>query len=189
MINVQAGVAAHVLDQQPEQAREALVAIKSASKEALRDLRGILGVLRSIDEREGGEHAPAPNLGQLQVLVETSGRAGLPTQLSITGEPRHLSATLELTVYRIVQEALTNALRYAGPASACVSLTFEDSIVLVEITDNGPGAPHATAGSGVGIAGMRERAAAVGGELSAGPLPERGFRVFARLPVVHESVG
>jgi signal transduction histidine kinase len=181
MINVQAGVAAHVLDQQPEQAREALLAIKSASKEALRELRGILGLLREVDAAE--PYTPAPGLAQLPALIEATTRAGLATRLCVHGQPRGSSALVELTAYRIVQEALTNTLRYAGPASATVDLSCADGCLLVEVTDDGPGAADATPGTGTGIVGMRERVQAVGGVLEIGALQSGGFRVFARLPL------
>lgn len=181
MINVQAGMAAHVLDRHPEQAREALLAIKAASKEALRELRGILGVLRSVDEAE--LRTPAPGLARLSVLVEATTRAGLPTTVSVVGTPQRLAPTVDLTAYRIIQEALTNALRYAGPATVRVEIAYADGCVRLAVTDDGAGTPDATPGSGHGIAGMRERVAATGGTLAAGPLADRGFRVTAHLPV------
>jgi two-component sensor histidine kinase len=115
-INVQAGVAGHVIDQQPEQAAQALEAIKLASKEGLRELRGILNVLRQADEQD--PTAPAPRLAELTALIEGVTGAGLPTTVTIHGEPRALSLTVDLAAYRIVQESLTNALRYAGPSTA-----------------------------------------------------------------------
>ncbi|MGH9077847.1 MAG: sensor histidine kinase, partial [Acidimicrobiales bacterium] len=108
-INVQAGVAAHVIDDRPDQAKDALVAIKAASKEALRELRGILGVLRSAEEP--AVTSPAPGLAQVGVLVDAANRAGLATAVVTTGTPRPLPATVDLAAYRIVQESLTNALR------------------------------------------------------------------------------
>jgi signal transduction histidine kinase len=181
-INVQAGVAAHVIDQQPEQAAQALDAIKQASKEGLRELRGILNVLRQADERD--ERSPAPRLAQLDALVENATRAGLPTSVTVHGQQRTLAPTVDLTAYRIVQESLTNALRYAGPTSARVTLSYTDDDLHVEVLDGGRGRVDGTPqGAGHGIAGMRERAEAVGGTLIAGPGPERGFRVQARLPL------
>ena len=181
-INVQAGVAAHVIDRQPEQAAQALEAIKQASKEGLRELRGILNVLRQADEHE--ERSPAPRLAQLETLVESTVRAGLPTSVTIEGEVRLLAPTVDLTAYRIVQESLTNALRYAGPTSAEVKLSYREQWVEVEVLDNGQGQIDGVAqGTGHGIAGMRERAEAVGGTFTSGPRPEGGFRVRARLPL------
>jgi signal transduction histidine kinase len=181
-INVQAGVAAHVIDQQPEQAAKALEAIKQASKEGLRELRGILNVLRQADEQD--ERSPAPRLAQLDDLVENATRAGLPTSVTVHGQERTLAPTVDLTAYRIVQESLTNALRHAGPTSASVTLFYTDDQLEVEVLDGGrgrvDGTPH---GAGLGIAGMRERAEAVGGSLIVGPAPEGGFRVQALLPL------
>jgi signal transduction histidine kinase len=181
-INVQAGVAAHVIERQPDEAARALEAIKQASKEGLRELRGILNVLRQADEPD--ERSPAPRLEQLDVLVENATHAGLPTSVTVHGPSRTLAPTVDLTAYRIVQESLTNALRHAGPTTARVTLSYTDEELCVEVLDGGRGRGDGTAeGSGHGIAGMRERAEAVGGTLIAGPNPEGGFRVQARLPV------
>ena len=181
-INVQAGVAAHVIQQQPDQAAQALEVIKQASKEGLRELRGILNVLRQADELD--ERSPAPRLAQLDALVENATRAGLPTLVTIRGQARTLAPTVDLTAYRIVQESLTNALRYAGPTTARVTLSYADDELDVEVLDGGRGRTDgAPEGAGHGIAGMRERAEAVGGTLIAGPGPEGGFRVHARLPL------
>jgi signal transduction histidine kinase len=181
-INVQAGVAVHVLDRQPDQAAQALEAIKQASKEGLSELRGILNVLRQADEHD--ERSPAPRLAQLDELIENATRAGLSTSVTIHGQARTLAPTVDLTAYRVVQESLTNALRYAGPTTASVTLSYTDDQLEVEVLDGGrgraDGTPH---GAGHGIAGMRERAEAVGGTLIAGPGPQGGFRVQARLPL------
>lgn len=180
-INVQAGAAAHVIDQQPDQAAQALEAIKQASKEGLRELRGILNVLRQADEPDA--RSPAPRLTQLDTLVENASRAGLPTSVTIDGDMRSLAPTVDLTAYRIVQESLTNALRYAGPATAEVKLSYRDHWLEVEVLDSGRGQANGlTQGGGHGIAGMRERAEAVGGTFTSGPRPEGGFHVRARLP-------
>ncbi|MDQ6774125.1 MAG: histidine kinase [Candidatus Dormibacteraeota bacterium] len=184
VINVRAGVAAHVIEDRPEQAREALVAIRQVSKEALRELRAILEVLRQVDEEE--PRAPAPGIDQLGVLVETTGRAGLPVRLSVQGQPRPLPAAVDLAAYRIAQEALTNVLRHAGPATADLAVTYEPARLLMEVADDGAGPGAAGNGhlpsGGHGLVGMRERAAAIGGEIDAGPRPVRGFRVRASLP-------
>ena len=181
-INVQAGVAAHVIDEQPEQAAQALEAIKQASKEGLRELRGILNVLRQADEHDS--RSPAPRLAQLDELVDNATRAGLPTSVAVHGQARRLAPTVDLTAYRIVQESLTNALRYAGPTTARVTLSYGEDELRVEVVDGGRGRVDGTPqGAGHGIAGMRERAEAVGGTLIAGPAPEGGFRVQARLPL------
>ncbi len=185
-INVQAGVAGHVIESRPEQAADALGAIKQASKEGLRELRGILNVLRQADEHD--PTAPAPRLAQLGALIEGIERAGLPATLTVRGDASQLSPTVETAAYRIVQESLTNALRHAGPTTAAVTLSYVDTDLELEILDRGdgasPGAGHgASLGAGHGIAGMRERAAAAGGTLDAGPRPGGGFRVVARLPL------
>ena len=156
--------------------------IKQASKEGLREVRGILNVLRQADELD--ERSPAPRLAQLDVLVENATRAGLPTSVTVRGQARTLAPTVDLTAYRIVQESLTNALRYAGPTTARVTLSYADDELDVEVLDGGRGRTDGTPeGAGHGIAGMRERAEAVGGTLIAGPAPEGGFRVQARLPL------
>ena len=181
-INVQAGVAAHVIEQQPDEAAQALEIIKQASKEGLRELRGILNVLRQADEHE--PRAPAPRLSQLNLLVENATRAGLPTTVAVHGQPRPLPATVDLAAYRILQESLTNALRHAGPTRATVTLNYADEHLVLEIVDDGSG-DHDTPplAGGHGIEGMRERATAAGGTLEAGPRPEGGFGVRARLPL------
>ena len=184
-INVQAGVAAHVMDRQPEQARAALIAIKQASREALQELRATLTVLRESDDASA-PRAPAPGLGQLELLVESTRGAGLPIQL--IGEPGAVVVppTVGLTAYRIVQEALTNVLRHAGDAHATVRVDVLGDRLIVEIADNGLGvvAGDAGASAGHGLAGMRERVRAVGGSLEVGPSDGRGFRVHAELPIV-----
>jgi signal transduction histidine kinase len=181
-INVQAGVAAHVIDRQPDEAGQALEVIKQASKEGLRELRGILNVLRQADELD--ERSPAPRLTQLDGLVENAARAGLPTSVRVHGQARALTPAVDLTAYRIVQESLTNSLRYAGPTTARVTLSYTDTELRVEVLDGGRGhAEKMSLGAGHGIVGMRERAEAVGGTLIAGPDPAGGFRVQARLPL------
>ncbi|HJY69269.1 MAG TPA: sensor histidine kinase [Streptosporangiaceae bacterium] len=186
-INVQAGVAAHVLPTQPEAVAEALQAIKTASKEGLRELRAILNVLRQADDTDSVQ--PAPGLAQLDALVEGARRAGLPITLAVAGEPFPLPAAVDLAAYRIVQESLTNVIRHAGPADAAVSLRYHRDEIAIDVTDtghgptagSGPGAVGGTAGHGQ--AGMRERAAAVGGTVQTGPRPGGGYQVTARLPV------
>jgi signal transduction histidine kinase len=186
-INVQAGVAAHVLPTQPEAVAEALQAIKSASKEGLRELRAILNVLRQADDTDPVQ--PAPGLAQLDALVEGARRAGLPITLAVTGERFPLPAAVDLAAYRIVQESLTNVIRHAGPADAAVKLRYHPDEIAIDVTDTGHGSsagsgPLAVGGTaGHGQAGMRERAAAVGGTVQAGPRPGGGYQVTARLPV------
>jgi signal transduction histidine kinase len=187
-INVQAGAAAHVLPARPEVAAEALQAIKAASKEGLRELRAILNVLRQADDADPTQ--PAPGAAQLATLVDGARRAGLETTLSVTGTPVPLPAPVDLAAYRIVQESLTNTIRHAGPATAAVSLSYGHDELRIDVADTGLGQPAGpvsgstgTGGTGHGPAGMRERAAAVGGSVEAGPSPGGGYRVAARLPL------
>jgi signal transduction histidine kinase len=182
-INVQAGVAAHVLSSRPEAAAESLQAIKAASKEGLRELRAILNVLRQADEADPTQ--PAPGTAQLEDLIAGARRAGLETTFTVTGQPVPLPAAVDLAAYRIVQESLTNAIRHAGPATAAVRLDYHHDELQIDVTDTGRGQPAGAAAGqsgGHGLAGMRERAAAVGGTVETGPRPGGGFRVAARLP-------
>lgn len=181
LINVQAGVALHLLDREPEKARDALVAIRTASHEALGELRSIIGVLRREDE--GAPLAPAPSLTALDRLVERTLAAGLPVHLEVEGERGALPPGVDAAAFRIVQEALTNVVRHAGPASATVRVVYGDQDLVVEVDDDGQGPPTRKSGEGRGLAGMRERVAALGGRLVAGPGPSGGFHVRAWLPL------
>ncbi|MEV0644655.1 sensor histidine kinase [Phytomonospora sp. NPDC050363] len=179
LINVQAGAALHRFE--PDRAEQALVAIKDSSKQALRELRSTLGVLRQVDEEL--PIAPAPGLGELDALVERSRNAGLDVATNVTGTVLPLPTEVDLAAYRIVQEALTNVTKHAGIATATVAIAYGEREVVVEVTDDGTGVP-ATAGSGHGILGMGERARAIGGSLDAGPRPGgTGFAVRAVLPL------
>jgi signal transduction histidine kinase len=182
-INVQAGVAAHVLATRPEAVADALQAIKAASKEGLSELRAILNVLRQADDADPTK--PVPGTAQLEALISGASRAGLDTTLTVTGEPVPLPSAVDLAAYRIVQESLTNAIRHAGPATAAVSLGYGRGELRIEVTDTGrgPGNLGASPDGGHGLAGMRERAATVGGTVEAGPGPAGGFRIAARLPL------
>jgi signal transduction histidine kinase len=188
LINVQATAALHRLQSQPERAAPALTAIKASSKEALRELRATLGVLRQVDE--DAPTGPASGLAGLSALVERAGNADLSVSLEIVGRPQDVPAEVGLAGYRIVQEALTNVSRHAVASTAMVRIRFDDRQVTVEIDDDGRGAPVASigSGSGSGLRGMAERAIALGGEFVAGPLPGRGFRVSARLPEPVDAV-
>jgi signal transduction histidine kinase len=176
LINVQAGAALH--RHEPEQAYAALSAIKDASKETLRELRTTLGVLRQVDEAQ--PLAPAPSLDNLGELIEQTRNAGLPVRLTVSGDRLPLPAPVDLAAYRIVQEALTNAVRHAGSATATVLVSYAPDQVTVEVGDDGRGSG---APEGNGIRGMRERAATVGGTLAARPRPGGGFLVRASLPL------
>jgi signal transduction histidine kinase len=199
VINVQATTALHLMDRQPDRARTALVTINDVSKQALAELRTVLGVLR--DAGDGAPRAPAPGLARLGDLVDNAAAAGLAVQVLADGSRPELPASVDLAAYRIIQEALTNSARHSGAAAAAVRLGYRPDGVLVEITDDGrsasagsasagpasagsasPGPLSAVAGTGTGIAGMTERAAAIGGTLTAGPRSTGGFAVRAWLP-------
>jgi signal transduction histidine kinase len=183
LINVQASMGLDLMDSQPEQARAALSAIKSASKEALEELRTMLTPLRADDDI--APRTPAPGLDRLPELIELTRAAGLTVEVEVIGTPPPLPAAVELAAYRIIQESLTNVVRHAGRVRVTVRVTYEDANVHVQIDDGGTAPPDVPAaiGTGSGIAGMRERAAALGGYLSAGFRPGGGFRVSARLPL------
>jgi signal transduction histidine kinase len=185
-INVQAGVAAHLLDRRPEAARDALHDIKRVSGDALRDLRATLGVLRTGTD-EPVPTRPAPGLDGLDELAGRLRAAGIDVGVTVRGgrDGRALPSALEGAGFRIVQEALTNVLRHSGARSARVDVAVGPHGLAIEIVDDGPGEVVAaeTAGSGNGLRGMRERAAAVGGSLEAGPREGGGWRVAARLPL------
>jgi len=182
LINVQSGVALHVNEQLPEQARSALDAIRQASKEALTELRSVLEILRQDDEQ--APRSPTPTLARLENLVSQAAAAGLAVRTETVGEARPLPFGVDVAAFRIVQEALTNVARHAGPATATVQIEYGDRDVTVQVEDDGRGPPqHAKSADGKGILGMRERVAALSGELEAGPRPGGGFRVRARLPL------
>jgi signal transduction histidine kinase len=191
IIAVQSGVGVHVLDSQPEEARKALVAVEATSRQALVEMRRLLGVLRQAHEPRGSL-VPAPGLAEIEDLAAEVARAGVRVQVRIEGTPAELPAGLDLSAYRIVQEALTNVLKHARPAAAVVRVAYEPGQVVIEVTDDGKGLESAFGrqstdsdrqSRGSGIAGMRERAALYGGTLEAGPLPGGGFRVAATLPL------
>nr|WP_246405547.1 sensor histidine kinase [Modestobacter versicolor] len=182
-INVQAGVGAHLLDRDPDQARATLRDIKRVSGEALGDLRSMLGLLRE-DEHDSPVR-PVPGLAGIDDLRDGLGSAGIDLDVRIDPDVATVPVSVGATGYRIVQEALTNVLRHAGPTSARVHVSRAADVVLIEVEDDGGAAPPALdgTGSGNGLRGMRERAAAAGGQLEAGPRPGGGWRVAASLPV------
>jgi signal transduction histidine kinase len=185
VINVQANTALHLMDRQPERARSALTTINEVSKQALVELRSVLGVLRDVDEADPrAPRAPAPGLARLDDLVDSAAAAGLVVRVEQDGTRAPLPADVDLAAYRIIQEALTNSARHSGGASATVRLDYEPGQLRIEVADDGQGRAAARShGSGNGIAGMTERAAALGGALQAGPRPAGGFAVEARLPL------
>jgi signal transduction histidine kinase len=187
LINVQAGVALYLLDDDPEQARTALTAIKQASRDLLREMRSTLGVLRAVDAVDGpaGEppHHPVPGLTDLDALLADVRAAGLPVQLRVAGDRAALPPAVDRAAYRVVQEALTNVRRHAGDATATVLLDHRDDALVVVVDDDGRGAAPGGDGGGNGVAGMAERAAALGGSSSIGPRPGGGYRVRVELPL------
>ena len=186
VIAVQSGVGAHVAESRPEEVGKALTAIEATSRAALTELRRLLGVLRQEDESQASL-APVPGLADLEGLLAEVAKAGLAVRLRVEGTPVPLPAGVDLSAYRIVQEALTNVVKHAGPARAQVTIRYRDQEVLVEVTDDGRGvaavAGNGRRGTGHGLIGMRERVGAVGGDLQVGPRPGGGFRVAARLPL------
>ncbi|WAL71492.1 sensor histidine kinase [Kitasatospora sp. YST-16] len=189
------GARANLAD--PEVVRDALVTLESSGRLALREMRQLLDVLRAGDEPDAVPPAPQPGTDDLPRLLEESRRAGLPADLTVHGEVRPLPPALGLAVFRIVQEALTNTRKHAGPTRATVRLTYAPDLLTVHVRDHGPGAGagpgsgfarSSTEPSGHGLIGMRERAALHGGTLTATPHPDGGFAVHAELPLPAEEL-
>ncbi|MFL4906127.1 sensor histidine kinase [Streptomyces sp. MMS24-I2-30] len=187
---VQADGAAYVLDAAPDQAKKALETISSTGRQALAEMRRLLGVLRTGEHKESGEYVPQPDVEQIDELIEQCRSSGLPVDFKVEGTPRPLPSGVELTAYRIVQEALTNTRKHGGPdAGASVRLVYFDDGLGLLVEDDGRGAPHelyeegGADGGGHGLIGMRERVGMVGGTLDAGPRPGGGFRISALLPL------
>ena len=180
VIVAQAGATRRVFDVQPERAREALGSIEVIGRDALTEMRRLLGLMRT--DEGGTEWSPQPGLDQLPTLVEQIERAGLPVHVISDGNPRSLPAGVELSAFRIVQEALTNTLKHAGPAHAQVLLGYHPKFLEVTVVDDGRGAEGELT-PGHGLAGMQQRAALLGGEVAAGARPGGGFQVKAKLPV------
>ncbi|MFJ5533708.1 sensor histidine kinase [Streptomyces sp. NPDC093261] len=178
VINVQAGVGLALLDSDPEQARTALTTIKAASKEALGEVRQVLDTLRTPGD---APRAPAPGLGRLPELVEQAAGAGLT--VTVEGTAPRLAPGTDLAAFRIVQEALTNVVRHSGSRHARVRIGTGAGALRLRIDDDGPATRAEAGGSGNGLAGMRERAAALGGTIEAGARADGGFRVLAVLPL------
>jgi signal transduction histidine kinase len=184
VIAVQAGVGAHVIDKNPAEAKKSLQAIAATSRSTLTEIRRLLGVLRA---DENGAYQPAPGLTDLGRLVDDLGGAGLPVTLKIDGDRDDVPPGVDLTAYRIVQEALTNVLKHAGPAHATVAIDYRPSSIHLVIGDDGRGVNGRASDGGHGLIGMRERVGVYGGTLSAGPAPGGGFRVDAELPYGDEE--
>jgi signal transduction histidine kinase len=186
VIAVKAGVGNYVADSDPEQARLALRDIEATSRSALTELRHLLGVLRS--DTEGPAEAtlaPAPRLADLDQLVAQAAAAGADVSVRESGRRRDLPAGVDLTAYRIVQEALTNMVKHAAPTNGTVTVAYGEQDLAIEVADDGPPTPTVASDGtgGHGLIGMRERVALYGGEFSAGPLPGRGFQVRAVIPI------
>jgi signal transduction histidine kinase len=180
---VQAAAGADVFARHPERARQALGSIESIGREALVELRRLLGVVSPDDAADGAGFSPQPGLARLPELLEQVGAGGLRVDLTVEGRPRDLPAGVDLSAFRIVQEALTNTLKHARASRADVSVRYTDSDLEVEVLDDGVAGGVGAGGGGRGLVGMRERAALLGGELSAGPRPAGGFGVRARMPL------
>ncbi|APE20137.1 MULTISPECIES: sensor histidine kinase [Streptomyces] len=184
VINVQAGAGLALLDTDPEQARTALKTIKAASKEALGEVRQVLDTLRTPGD---APRAPAPGLDRLPELVEQAAATGLAVTVATTGRRTGLPPGADLAAFRIVQEALTNVVRHSGSRTAAVRIAYGSGRLELTVDDEGPATGTEAGGSGNGLAGMRERAAALGGGIEAGARPDGGFRVHASLPLRTEE--
>jgi signal transduction histidine kinase len=180
VVNVQAGVARHLLDTRPEQAKEALGLVREASRTVLAEMSTVLGLLRT-GEDEDVPTAPAPGLDQVDALVETMASSGLRTTLQTRGEPRPLAQLADLAAYRVVQESLTNALKH-GSGTAELLVDHRPDTVAIEVLNPVRAADASSPGTGHGLVGMRERIAAVAGRLTAGPEPDGSFAVRAEIP-------
>jgi signal transduction histidine kinase len=179
---VQADGASYALGSDPERARQALAAIAATGRQALDEMRRLLGVLRR--DGAGNGLAPMPGLEELAQLLEQARAAGLPVSYSVAGVPRLVPSGAALAAYRIVQESLTNTRKHAGPAaSAAVTLRYCEDALMLTITDDGRGAAAVTDGAGHGLTGMRERVSVYGGTLTAGPRAGGGYEVTAVLPL------
>jgi signal transduction histidine kinase len=180
VMTVQASAVRRLLTPEQEREREALMTVEETGRQALAEMRRLLGIMRT--ETEPPALAPQPGLGTLPELVEQVRQSGLPVELTVEGTPVKLPAGVDLSAYRIVQEALTNTLKHAGPAHAWVAVRYAGEDVEIEVANDG-NSQNAGDGSGHGLVGMRERVALCGGELESGPRPGGGFKISARLPV------
>ncbi|MEU1006319.1 sensor histidine kinase [Streptomyces tibetensis] len=184
LANAQAGTAAHLALTSPEQSRKILTDLTATTSSALRELKATLGLLRDNDDAPGSPGLePSPGLARLPELVSACESAGLEVTVTTEGEPQPLSPGVDLTAYRIVQEALTNVTKHATAETAHVLLAYTGSRLLITVTNDGPSEPAVARGRGFGVMGMRERALSIGGELCAGPRPQGGFEVTTALPL------
>jgi signal transduction histidine kinase len=188
VMTVQASAAQRTIERNPAASREAMRAVEQTGRQALTDMRRIVGVLRSAGEQQG-ELAPQPGVADLPALLDHVREAGLPVRLHVLGRPRELPSGIDLTIYRLVQESVTNALKHAGPTTADVTLTYAPQAVGVLVRDRGRGAASRLGQfgggelRGHGLLGMRERVTLYGGSLRAGPAAGGGYEVDARIPV------
>ena len=180
VMTVQASAVRRLLKPEQEREREALMTVEETGRQALAEMRRLLGIMRT--ETEPPALAPQPGIGTLPELVEQVRQSGLPVELTVEGTPVKLPAGVDLSAYRIVQEALTNTLKHAGPAHAWVAVRYAGEDVEIEVANDG-NSDNPGDGSGHGLVGMRERVALCGGELESGPRPGGGFKISARLPV------
>jgi signal transduction histidine kinase len=181
VMTIQAGAARLLIDDDPLRADGPLQAVEDTGRQTLAELRSLVGVLHAGELALG--LAPQPGLDDLPALAESVRAAGLPVVMTVDGEPEGVPPGVDLTAYRIVQEALTNTLKHAGPASARVTVRYRPGSIDLEILDDGAAAGNGRAGGGHGLVGMRERVALYGGELQAGTQPGGGFAIRARLPL------
>jgi signal transduction histidine kinase len=180
VMTVQASAVRRLLKPEQEREREALLTVEETGRQALAEMRRLVGIMR--EENEVVALAPQPGLGTLPQLVEQVRQSGLPVELTVEGTPVKLPAGVDLSAYRIVQEALTNTLKHAGPAHAWVAVRYAGEDVEIEVANDGS-SDNANDGGGHGLVGMRERVALCGGELESGPRPGGGYKISARLPV------
>ena len=178
VMTVQAGAVRRVLQPDQERERDALVSIEKTGRDAMAEMRRLVGLLK---DDVAPSYAPQPGLAALGGLVTTMSEAGLPVEVTVEGQPLDLTPGMDLTAYRVVQEALTNTLKYAGPARACVTIRWSPAELLVEVANDGGSTQSAA--TGFGLAGMRERLELYGGRLDSGPRPEGGYLVSAHLPL------
>ncbi|UGQ15624.1 histidine kinase [Yinghuangia sp. ASG 101] len=194
-MTVQASAAQRTIARNPDRAREAMAAVEQTGRAALVEMRRLVGILRGNEDEAGGtvqlsegHNAPQPGLDALEILVQQVREAGVPVELSIEGVPSELPPGIDLAAYRIIQEALTNTLKHAGPAGSRVLLRYRPEELLVRVADDGRGAAanldaRDDGRTGHGLLGMRERVALYGGRLYAGPRAGGGFEVLARIPL------
>ncbi|MYS75605.1 sensor histidine kinase, partial [Streptomyces sp. SID5926] len=190
LANAQAGTAAHLSHSNPEQSRKILDDLTGTTSSALRELKATLGLLRQDDRPKGAGLEPAPGLARLPELIDSYRSAGLEVVIHQEGVRRPLTPGVDLTAYRLVQEALTNVAKHAPERAAHVSFTYADSRLLITVSNDGPATATTVNGTsgGFGLRGMRERAQSIGGDLRAGPRPEGGFEVATALPLQPSAI-